>query len=44
MILFALCGKKKIKEPANIGKLQLALTKEKFVGKTKYTWTKNQCS
>jgi hypothetical protein len=41
MILFPLCGKKKIKEPADIGKTTISVNQgKKFVVKTRYTWTR----
>jgi hypothetical protein len=41
MTLFPLCGRKKIKEPANIGKTTIIVKQGKwFVVKTRYTWAR----
>lgn len=45
MSLFPLCGKKKIKEPADIGKTTINVNQgKKFVLKTRYTWTRKTCA
>ena len=39
--LFPLCGRKKIKQPANIGKTAIIVKQGKwFVVKTRYTWAR----
>jgi len=41
MTLFPLCGRNKIKEPANIGKTTIIVNQGNlFVVKTRYTWTR----
>ena len=41
MTLFPLWGRKKIKEPADIGKTTIIVNQgKKFVVKTRYTWTR----
>lgn len=41
MTLFPLWGRKKITEPANIGKITIIVNQgKKFVVKTRYTWTR----
>ena len=41
MTLFPLWGRKKIMEPANIGKITIIVNQgKKFVVKTRYAWTR----
>ncbi|MFS7896199.1 hypothetical protein Hanom_Chr00s004230g01720551 [Helianthus anomalus] len=43
--LFPLWGRKKIKDPANIGKTTIIVNKGNlFVVKTRYTWTRKTCA
>ena len=45
MALFPLWGRKKIKEPLNIGKITIVVNQvKKFVVNTRYAWTRQTCT